>query len=59
MGRNKLEIYKRKCENNKGPCGYLSRPFKYVFWDYNYNWFPGWCQLVTDKSIIGDANPGF
>ena len=56
--KTNLEDCKRKCDNDEAPSGCPSRPCKYVIWDYNCDWSPGWCQLATDGCVIGGANPG-
>ena len=53
-----LEECKQKCNRNEAPGGCKSMPCKYVIWDNNPDFPPGWCQLATDGCQIAGTNYG-
>ena len=57
--RTGLEECRRKCERNEAPPGCPSQSCKFVIWDNNLDWAPGWCQLATEGCQIENANSGY
>ena len=56
--RTSLDQCQKKCDNNEVPPGCPRQQCKFVIWDFNRDWLPGWCQLATAGCRIGPANLG-
>ena len=52
--RTNLESCKQKCINNELPSGCPTTSFscKFVKWDDNKDWPPGWCQVADSNCVL-------
>ena len=57
--RVSLDDCKKKCSNNESPGNcQKGHACRYVIWDPNPDWLPGWCHLASDScNIVLDGNP--